>query len=146
MSRWYDANQVTPVFPFGHGLSYTTFSYGTVAVAHIPVHKDNTDIKAAVAEVTLSVTNSGQRDGAEVVQLYLAFPASAVGEPPKQLKAFTKVAVPVGQTVQVKFTLTQRDISTWDSHVHAWVPARGEFGIMVGASAADIRTSTTILL
>lgn len=135
------------MFPFGHGLSYTTFSYSSVAVAHIPVPKDNSqDIKAPVAELTLSVANTGKRDGAEVVQLYLSFPASALGEPPKQLKAFSKVAVPAGQSAQVKFTLTQRDISTWDSQVHAWMPVRGEFGILVGASAGDIRSSVTILL
>lgn len=137
---------MTPVFPFGHGLSYTSFSYSNVAVAHIPVHKDNTDIKAPVAELTLTVSNAGKRDGAEVVQLYLAFPASAVGEPPKQLKAFNKVSIAAGQSAQVKFTLTQRDISTWDSDVHSWVPARGEFGVMVGASSGDIRTSATLLL
>lgn len=134
------------MFPFGHGLSYTTFSYSEVAVAHIPVPKDNKDIKAAVAEITMSLTNTGKRDGAEVVQLYLAFPCNAAGEPPKQLKTFSKVAVPVGQTVQVKFTLSQRDISTWDSDVHAWAPAKGEFGVLVGASAGDIRSTATLLL
>jgi len=144
--RWYDANKVTPVFPFGHGLSYTSFAYEALsvrAVAH------GADPKEIVAQVELTVTNSGKRDGSEVVQLYLSFPSSAPaahGEPPKQLKAFVKVPVSVGDTVKVGFPLIQRDISTWDSEKHAWAPVKGEFGVLIGASAADIRLSPTIHL
>jgi beta-glucosidase len=99
-----------------------------------------------VAEVVVKITNTGKRDGDEVLQLYLAFPRSAVGEPPKQLKAFSKVALRIGQSIEVKMTLTQRDISTWDSDAHTWAPAKGEFGILIGASAADIRLTQTIVL
>jgi beta-glucosidase len=134
---------VTPVFPFGHGLSYTTFSYDSLNVKRV---ENPTNLKSAVAEVTLNLSNTGKRDGTEVVQLYLAFPRSALGEPPKQLKNFGKVALRASQSSEVKFTLTQRDISTWDSEAHAWAPVKGEFGILIGASSADIRLSQNIVL
>ena len=141
--RWYDANQVTPVFPFGHGLSYTSFQYADLSV-HSVAH--GSDPKELVANVQLTVTNTGKRDGSEVVQLYLSFPRSAHGEPPKQLKAFVKVPVSVADTVKIGFPLIQRDISTWDSELHAWAPAKGEFGILVGSSSADIKLSASITL
>jgi len=142
--RWYDANQVTPVFPFGHGLSYTTFSYNSMSIERSLAPP--TDLKSPVAEVTVKVTNTGKRDGSEVVQLYLAFPHSAAGEPPKQLKAFSKVAIRASETVEVKLTLTQRDVSIWDSDAHAWAAARGEFNVLVGASASAIRLNRSFLL
>ena len=135
---------MTPVFPFGHGLSYTTFSYNSMSIERSLAPP--TDLKSPVAEVTVKVTNTGKRDGSEVVQLYLAFPHSAVGEPPKQLKAFSKVAIRASETVEVKLTLTQRDVSIWDSDAHAWAAARGEFNVLVGASASAIRLNRSFLL
>ena len=98
------------------------------------------DINSQVAQVSVTVRNTGTRDGTEVVQLYLSFPhtAQTIGEPPKQLKAFSKIAMRAGQSYETKFTLTLRDLSTWDSSAHVWSPVKGEFGILVGASSADI--------
>ena len=133
---------MVPVFPFGHGLSYTTFKYDSLEVRSVAPTELLSGLQATVAEVTLQLTNTGKRDGHEVVQLYLAFPNSA-GEPPKQLKAFNKVPIAVGQSEQVRFSLTQRDVSVWDAETHAWTPVQGEFVVLIGASAGDIRLTAS---
>jgi beta-glucosidase len=122
--RWYDAHGVTPLFPFGHGLSYTSFKYS--------------NLEASAHNVTVSVTNIGSVDGSEVAQLYLTFPAGA-GEPPRVLKGFQKVAVPVGDTATVTFPLMAVDLSIWDPSHGGFVVQHGEFGVSVGASSRDIR-------
>jgi beta-glucosidase len=146
--RWYTANQVTPVFPFGHGLSYTTFRYDSLSgsVTRLPADTRPSSPKSVVAEYTVTVTNTGARDGYEVVQLYLTYPASALGEPPRQLKAFAKAFVAAGQSTPVSLALTFRDVCTWDAGVHDWVQAVGAFQVEVGASVADIRLTATLEL
>jgi beta-glucosidase len=136
---------VTPVFPFGHGLSYTTFRYDALTVSPVMTFAAG-GINTPLFSVAVKLTNTGSRDGDEVVQLYLSFPRSAVGEPPKQLKNFAKVAVAKGQSTEVSLTLTQRDLSIWDAETHDWVQPRGEFAILVGGSAADVRLSQTLTL
>ena len=123
--RGYDALGLQPLFPFGHGLSYTSFVYSGVA--------------ATSSGVTVTVTNNGSVAGAEVPQLYLGFPAHA-GEPPQQLRGFAKVALEVGQAVEVTFPLAPRDLSVWDVASHSWMvvqvraPWRG-VGVAVVARA-----------
>ena len=135
--RWYNAHGVVPAFAFGHGLSYTSFAYSDLQISSssIGIHSVN-----SVPTVTVRVTNSGKRAGAEVAQLYLDFPSSA-RTPPRQLKGFVKTAVlQPGEAVDVTFLLQPVDISVWDSDVtHDWVVAKGEFSVMVGASSQDIR-------
>ena len=136
--RWFDANNVTPRFAFGHGLSYTTFTYADLVV----------DAASAAPSilVTFSLTNSGGRDGKEVPQLYLTFPPDA-GEPPQVLRAFDSVPVPVaGDAVVVKFVLSERDCSVWDVGSYSWKVAKGSFGVAVGASSRDIRLRGTFSL
>ena len=87
--------------------------------------------------VSFTVTNTGSRTGYEVPQMYLAFPASA-GEPPLQLKGFTKVSLAPGQTAPITFTVTDRDLSIWDVSVNAFVAQSGTFGVSVGASSQNI--------
>ncbi len=94
---------------------------------------------------TFSLQNSGDLAGAEVAQLYLAFPAAA-GEPPSQLRAFKKVSLGAGQSTLVTFTLSSRDISIWDVAQHNWAPQSGIFGVAVGASSRDIRLRQQIQL
>ena len=96
----------------------------------------------AIAFVDFSIENTGALAGAEVAQLYLGFP-EASGEPPRQLKSFTKVFLEPKQSTQVRFTLTKRDVSTWDESSRAWVASQGDFQVFVGASSRDVRLTTT---
>jgi len=137
--RWYDANNVVPKFAFGHGLSYTSFTYDATSLT--VQQSGNGD--ASSFTVTLSVTNSGDRDGSEVVQLYLGFPEAAQ-EPPKQLKGVAKVAISVDDTETITFALTPRDFSIWDVDIHDWAQVNGTFSVSIGAASDDIRASTTI--
>lgn len=127
--RWYDQNKVTPNFPFGHGLSYTEFTYS------------NLRIEADM--IQCKVKNTGKFDGAEVAQLYLTFPVSA-GEPPMQLKGFKKVFIAAGSSATVKFPIRDRDLSIWDITSHGWKKLSGDFGVNVGASSRDIKLTGTL--
>ena len=136
--RAYAASNVTPLFPFGFGLSYTQFKFDALAVKQQPGNQ---------ATVTFTVTNTGQRAGAEVAQLYLGFPPIAEGnEPPLQLKAFRKVALNPGESKTVELKLDPRSFSYWSEKAHAWQVAPGDFQIMVGDSSANtpLKASLTI--
>jgi len=121
--RWYGTHQVKPRYPFGFGLSYTTFAV--------------TDIMLAGRKVSVTLNNTGMTAGAEVVQLYVEFP-SAAGEPPLQLKGFQKVALTPKQTQVVSFMLTDRDLSIWDVNSHTWKITPGTYVLNVGTSAQDL--------
>jgi beta-glucosidase len=137
--RWYDAKGQQPLFPFGHGLSYTTFKYGDVAAT-----AGGTPAAPAVT-VRTRVTNTGARAGAEVVQLYVGFPASA-GEPPQQLRGFQKVVLAPGEARDVTFTLDAAAFSTWDEGAHGWKVVPGSFQVAIGASSRDLRATTSVSL
>jgi beta-glucosidase len=128
--RWYDANGVLPLFPFGCGLSYTTFGYSNLTVSAVS--------PSGQVQVGFDLTNTGSRAGAEVAQLYLGFPAAA-GEPPKLLKGFTKVSLQPGQTQQLSFNLDWEDLANWDPVARGWLVTPGVFQVLVGASSRDIR-------
>ncbi|MDQ4053285.1 MAG: glycoside hydrolase family 3 C-terminal domain-containing protein [Actinomycetota bacterium] len=125
--RWYDDQGIEPLFPFGHGLSYTTFEYSGLEVER----------RAARVTVRARITNTGGRPGAEVVQLYLAFPEVA-GEPPLQLKGFEKVDIELGETRTVKFELDDRAFSVWDAATDTWRVVPGCYGVRVGGSSRDL--------
>ncbi|WP_376796432.1 glycoside hydrolase family 3 C-terminal domain-containing protein [Thermogemmatispora sp.] len=131
--RYYDARGITPLFPFGYGLSYTTFRY-----SHLRVSPTQADYRSRIS-VDLDVTNTGRRAGAEVVQLYLGIPSTNVAEPPRQLKGFQKVFLQPGQTRHVHFELAPRDLSYWDVQAHGWVVQDGRYSVQVGSSSRDIR-------
>jgi len=125
--RHYDMYGIpfTTGFPFGHGLSYTSFGYSNLSVVG--------------QEVSCTVANTGLVPGAEVVQLYLAFPVDS-GEPLLQLKGFRKTAVlGPGQAELVTFALRPRDFSIWDTSTHAWAAVPGRFEVNLGASSRDLR-------
>lgn len=126
--RWYDAAKVTPLFPFGHGLSYATFQYFDL---HIVATADD-------VTVNFRLQNTGLVPGTEVPQLYLGFPAIAE-EPPKQLRGFQKVKLTPGETQHVSFTIYPSHMSIWDVHDHKWKPVQGRFTAFVGSSSRDIR-------
>lgn len=131
--RGYDQRDVEPLFPFGHGLSYTTFDYGQLEVspARIEVGK--------AVRVSVRVRNSGARAGAEVVQLYLQPPPSRVDRPVKELKGFDRVMLRPGETTTVSFALDRAALSFYDAALHDWVAEPGRFTVLVGASSRDIR-------
>ena len=128
--RWYDARNRAPLFPFGFGLSYTTF-----ALAHLAAPTE-TDVSRPV-RVSVDVTNTGARDGAEVVQAYVAAPTSA-GEPPRQLKGFVKVTLKPGETRRVELVLDPRAFSIWNPHLERWAVFDGTQTIFVGTSSRDL--------
>ena len=137
--RYYDKKDVTPLFPFGHGLSYTTFAYSDLKVTQ--------KVKAGEkVEVTLQVKNTGKVAGKEVVQLYVADPQSALPRPPKELKGFAKVELQAGESKAVAFTLEQRALSYYDPAKKGWVAEPGEFEVLVVSSSRDIRLKAKFTL
>lgn len=135
--RWYDAKQIKPLFPFGHGLSYTTFSYSDM--------QSNVS-SAGDVTVRFSVTNTGGRSGAEVAQVYARLPAG-LGEPPKRLVGWEKVVLGAGETRQVSITIPSRRFATWDIDRHAWKVNAGSYTLLAARSAneADALASTVSL-
>ncbi|GAA1964648.1 glycoside hydrolase family 3 C-terminal domain-containing protein [Microbacterium deminutum] len=133
--RWYDAKGLDVRYPFGHGLSYTTFEIG--------------DARASVDAVgdvivTVPVTNTGSVAGREVVQVYTSLPGSAVQRPPRELKAFASVPLEPGETTEVSLTLRRADLAYWDVRVDGWVVEGGRYVVEVGASSRDLRASTVV--
>jgi beta-glucosidase len=124
-------------YPFGHGLSYTTFTTGPVTVS--PVGSDG-------AEVTVPVTNTGTRAGKHVVQVYVATLAGPVRRPDRELRAFAKVALDPGETRSVTFTLDRRAFAYWDIERHDWVVAAGDYRIQIGDNVLEIAAEESITL
>ena len=137
--RYYDQKDVEPLFPFGYGLSYTTFAYSDLQV---PAKAE----AGAPVEVSVQVTNTGQRAGKETVQVYVHDQASSLVRPPKELKGFEKVSLEPGETATVRLALDQRAFSFYDPFRKEWVTEPGAFDILVGASSRDIRASATVTL
>lgn len=131
--RYYDKKGVIPQFPFGFGLSYTTFKYGKVKAPQM--------VKIGQPiEVSIKITNTGKIAGKEIVQLYIADIQSSLPRPPKELKGFAKHNLQPGESQVVTFTLDQRALSFYDPYKKQWVAEPGEFEIQIGASASDIRS------
>ena len=133
--RWYDARSLPVAYPFGHGLSYTTFSYGQASA----VVAANGDVK-----VTVPVTNTGDVAGREIVQAYVGWTSSTVARPPRELKAFASVELAPGQTKTAELTIRGADLAYWDIRVNRWVVEGGRCTVLVGASSRDIRTTATV--
>jgi beta-glucosidase len=134
--RWYDAKNLAPLFPFGYGLSYTTFKFSNLHLS-APTMAEHARI-----EVSADVTNTGSRAGAEVAQVYLSDPA-ATGEPPNQLKGFAKVALAPGQTKKVHFDISAQDASYWNSQAHGWTLGAGTYTVHVGDSSRSLPLADT---
>ncbi|MCJ7738201.1 MAG: fibronectin type III-like domain-contianing protein, partial [Anaerolineae bacterium] len=130
--RYHDAKDIEPLFPFGHGLSYTSFEYSNLRVP-------STAIPGEPVTVTVGVKNVGDRAGREVVQLYVSDVAASVQRPEKELKGFEKVSLEPGETVDVSFVLDERSLAFYDPDQKAWVAEAGEFVVLVGSSSRDIR-------
>ncbi|MGW2282614.1 glycoside hydrolase family 3 C-terminal domain-containing protein [Streptomyces sp. NPDC001770] len=132
--RWYQSKGIEPLFPFGYGLSYTTFGYGSLRVSGPDAHGDST--------VSATVTNTGSRAGAEVAQLYVTSPTA--GEPGRQLRGFQRVELSPGESKQVTFPVSMRDLSHWDTQAHKWVADIGSYGISVSDSSASNKLAGTL--
>jgi beta-glucosidase len=135
--RWYDKNGIQPAFPFGYGLSYTSFGYGGMRVT-----------RGQNGGVTVSVTvrNTGARAGADVPQLYLGLPQPSpdVVQPPRELKGFRKLSLAPGESQRVTFQITPRDLSYWSIGANGWRIARGCYHLAVARSSRDLVDQATL--
>jgi len=136
--RHYDARKIAPLFPFGFGLSYTTFVYSGLRVGATAIKEGD------VVTVAVKIKNTGPVAGQEVVQLYVREQRSKVVRPEKELKAFTKVALGAGEERDVSFQLTRRDFAYYDAFRHDWIVNPGKFEILVGSSSQDLPLRQTI--
>ena len=127
--RWYDTRDIDPLFAFGHGLSYTRFDYGE------PAARDG--------RIELTVTNTGERAGREVVQLYVSPSSSPVARPAQELKAFAQATLQAGESAMVQFEITDEMFQYWAAG-QGWTVASGEYSIRIGSSSRDIRREVAI--
>lgn len=137
--RYYDTRNIAPMFPFGHGLSYTEFTYRELGLPREIYPGEDFD-------VSVVVENSGQVAGQEVVQLYISDVKSTLARPLKELKGFEKVALAPGESAELTFKLNPRSLSYYNPHLGAWVAEPGEFEVLVGSSSRDIRQKGVIKL
>ena len=138
--RYYDAKQMPVRFPFGYGLSYTSFEYSNAKVS------SNTFKDVDGVTVTLDVTNTGEMAGKEIVQIYVHDQKSALVRPEKELKGFAKVDLQPGETKSVKIPLDFRAFAYYHPEYKSWITENGGFDLLVAASAADIRATLTVTL
>lgn len=138
--RWNDKNDIKPLFPFGHGLSYTTFKYSKPSIS--------SDRMATDGKITISipVSNTGSRTGAEVVQLYITDVKSSLPRPVKELKDFKKVSLEPNQSIEIQFEITPDKLMYFDDERHEWVAEAGDFIALIGSSSSDIKDSVKFKL
>lgn len=134
--RYYDYREMEVLFPFGHGLSYTTFQYSNLVLENLFINFVNGSetIKARV-----DITNTGQVPGKEVVQLYVEDKTGAAIRPLRELKGFEKLSPAPGETKQAVFTLDKRSFAWYNTELGGWYCASGNYRILIGASSRDIR-------
>ena len=131
--RWYESRKIKPLFPFGFGLSYTSFQYDDLKLS-------STELSGSDAlKVSFTIANNGKVVGAEVAQLYIQAPQGGVPRPVKELKGFKKVMLKSGERTQVELSVSRQDLSFWDEAVHHWKAQPGQHKILIGASSADVR-------
>jgi beta-glucosidase len=133
--RWYDTRDIEPTFCFGHGLSYTTFDYGPADVTEPDADGRRT--------ITVTVTNTGDRAGKEIVQLYVA-PPPGIRRPAQELRAFAAVTLEPGRSEPVPLVLDDRAFAYWDAVDHAWATPSGTYELRLGPSSRDLRTTVPL--
>lgn len=138
--RYYDKKKIEPLFPFGHGLSYTSFTYSALTFANKSIRDDET------LDVQVTVKNTGNRAGKEIVQLYVRETGSRVIRPEKELKGFAKVELAPGEEKKVTFTLDQRSFAYYDVDLKDWRVDSGSFEIMIGKSSRQIELTDTVMV
>jgi len=133
--RWYDARDLDVAYPFGHGLSYTSFEYGSASASTLA----DGDV-----EVRVEVTNTGSVAGREIVQVYSSLPAAVTQRPPRELKAFASVALDAGETREVTLRVRRKDLAYWDVRVDSWIVEGGTYTLEVAASSRDVRATVPV--
>lgn len=136
--RYYEKKKMDVAFPFGHGLSYTTFEY-----SNLRTDKD-TMTEGETIQVSIDVTNIGDRAGKEIVQLYVSDLTNAARRPEKELKGFEKVALNPGETKTVIFTVDKRSLAWYNTEIQDWYAASGAYELLIAASSQDVRLTKTI--
>jgi beta-glucosidase len=136
--RYFDENDIEPLFPFGFGLSYTTFKYSNLKKSKSEVSGDEN------FSVSVDITNAGTRTGAEIVQLYIQDVECSVKRPPKELKGFKKVFLKPGEVTTAKMELDKSALSFWDEKSNGWKAEKGKFNILVGSSSRDVKLQAEI--
>jgi beta-glucosidase len=155
--RWMDEHNVVPIYPFGYGLSYTTFEWGKAAISSQNLRSVQAEVrpdlkserKAADSKkvkIKMPVTNVGMMSGSEVVQLYISDVESSLPRPEKELKRFCKLFLEPGETKLAEFEITEDDLRFFDPEKHLWVSERGEFRILLCSSATQIEEELTLNL
>ena len=137
--RYYDAHPEEVWFPFGHGLSYTSFDYSDLVLSEEKITSDTFKLK-----VSFKLKNIGEIAGKEAVQLYIAPLDSIVARPIKELRAFEKIELKAGEEKQIEFTINDRDFAYYNTCLHDWHVESGVYGILIGASSADIRLKKSV--
>lgn len=137
--RWFDKKKIEPLFPFGFGLSYTKFEYGDVSLNRQSISKPD----AAIA-VNVDITNTGQRAGSEVIQVYSSDVDSSIDRPPQELIGFEKVRLNPGESINAAITIRAEDLAFYDTAGHDWKIEPGEFKLLVGKSSRNIFEETEI--
>jgi beta-glucosidase len=132
--KWYDEHGIEPLFPFGHGLSYSTFNLSSLDITML--NSTSANSTSSIVATTL-LTNTGAVAGKQVVQLYVSYPVSA-NEPPKLLKGFEKVYLEAEETSEVSFLVEKKDLMIWDEKTEDWAFVSGKYTLRVGFSAGDI--------
>lgn len=135
--RWYDSRDIEPHFPFGHGLSYADFEYSDISLNANEIGEDDT------LEVTVRVTNTGERSGKEIVQLYVHEHVSRFPRAVRELKDFAKVEIDAGESAVVTLLVEGTSLAQWDTAVNGWVVNTGDFDVLVGSSSRDLHLQAT---
>lgn len=144
--RYYDKKKMDVLFPFGYGLSYTDFTYSNMKVTVNGKNAADVDVIKETDEIVVSadITNTGNCDGAEIVQLYIKNPVVYEIRPEKELRDFAKVFLKAGETKTVTFTLNARAFSYYETRIHDWYAESGDYEILLASSSRDIRLQDTV--
>ncbi|MFZ0883017.1 MAG: glycoside hydrolase family 3 C-terminal domain-containing protein [Candidatus Acidiferrales bacterium] len=144
--RGYEHNGTKPLFPFGYGLSYTTFKYANLVIKPADSSAKSNGLSAPLYQVSFDVTNTGTREGADVAQVYVSDPQSRVPRPPKELKGFARIDLQAGETKTSTITLDSRAFAYYDAAAKQWRTDSTEYQILVGRSSQDIQLRSAVTL
>lgn len=136
--RWYDKENIQPQFPFGYGLSYTSFAYSNIRSSAKNMMKNGSIL------INFTIKNTGNEDGAEVAQLYIHPAGNKIDRPEKELKGFAKVFLKKGESGKISLPVSYKDLSYWDEKTHQWKTDNGNYEVWVGGSSKDIALKTSV--